>query len=106
MSDPVLETLTRIREQPAVYIGRRSAEALFLFLAGYVTAVQNHTALDLSRYQAFIDGLYAKYGYGDGGHSWAWVLGQVAGGDAAGLDLFFTELTTFEQQPITPDSGT
>ena len=80
MNDPVLDMLTRVRDRPALYLGQHSAEALFLFLAGYVAAVGDLTARDTSGYGAFVEGLYAKYGYGGGGHSWAWVLGQAAGG--------------------------
>jgi hypothetical protein len=98
MSDPVLDVLTRLRERPAMYIGRHSAEDLFLFLVGYTAALQDHSALDISEFSTFIEGLYAKYGYGGGGHSWAWVLGQEAGGDAAGLDLFFKELAAFQNR--------
>lgn len=95
MSDPVLELLVRIRERPGVYIGRYSAKTLFIYLSGYANAIGDHTSLSISRYATFIDGLYAKYGYGDGGHSWAWTLGRVAGSDEAALDLFFAELATF-----------
>jgi hypothetical protein len=95
MGDPVLDMLGRLRERPAVYIGRYSAEALFMFLAGYTAALEDHTSCDVSRYRAFIEGLYAKYGYGGGGHSWAWVLSQTAGGDAEALTLFFAELASF-----------
>lgn len=68
-----------------------------MFLVGYSVALQNHTDLNVSRYREFIDSPYAKYGYGGGGNSWAWVLGQAAGGDAAGLDLFFAELDAFQR---------
>jgi hypothetical protein len=82
-----------------MYIGRYSVEALFMFLGGYTAAVQNQSDVSLTQYREFIDGLYAKYGFGGGGHSWAWVLGQKAGGDAAGLDLFFAELEAFQNKP-------
>src|SRR5262249_51965126 len=98
MDDPILDMLDRLRTSPAMYIGQHSAEALFLYLAGYRNAVADHTARNTALYEAFIEGLYAKYGLGGGGHSWAWVLGQAAGGDAAGLDLFFTELMSFRQR--------
>jgi hypothetical protein len=101
VGDPVLDMLARLRECPAMHIGRHSAEALFLYLAGYTDAVHDHTAHVTSRYAAFIDGLYAKYGRGGGGHGWASVLGEAAGGDAAGLDLFFAELAAFQN----PSSG-
>ena len=96
MDDPVLNMLVRLRSCPAMYIERHSAEALFLYIAGYRNALRDHATGDTARYGEFIDGLHAKYGYGGGGHSWAWVLGQVAGGDSAGLDLFFAELSAFE----------
>ena len=96
MSDPVLDMLGRLRQRPALYIGSYSAEALFMFLCGYTAAMRDHTPLDISRYRAFIDGLYGKYGRGDGGHSWAWVLAQEAGGDAEALSLFFAELASFQ----------
>ena len=101
----MLDILVRLRDRPAMYIGQHSAEALFLFLVGYTAAVGDHTDLDTSRYGAFIDGLYAKYRYGGGGHSWAWVLGQAAGGDAAGLDLFLTELASFQQRHAEPGAA-
>lgn len=97
MDDTVLSMLDRLRERPVMYIGGHSAEALFLFLGGYTSALRDHTDLDTSQYHRFIDGLYARYGRGGGGHSWAWVLGEAAGSDAAGLDLFFAELALFQQ---------
>ncbi len=96
MDDPILDALRRIQTAPALYIGSHSAEKLFLYLCGYRDALSDHAAFDTSRYAAFIDHLYAQYGTSGGGHSWAWVLGQTAGGDAAGLDLFFAELTVFQ----------
>jgi hypothetical protein len=81
-----------------MYIGEHSAEALFLYLTGYSSALQEHTKIDLTQYREFEECLYAKYGRGGGGHSWAWVLGQKTGGDAAALDLFFAELESFTQQ--------
>ena len=98
MSDPILDKLAQMRSRPPLYIGKYSAEALFTYLAGYVGALLDHTDLNLTQYEQFIEGLYARYGYGGGGHSWAWVLGQSAGGDAAGLDLFFAELEAFQQR--------
>jgi len=71
--------------------------ALFLFLAGYRAALREHTDLDLSGYATFIEGLYDRYGRGGGGHSWAYVLTEVAGGDAEGLQLFFEELEAFRR---------
>ena len=97
MDDPVLDLLYRVRKCPAMYVGRHSAEALFMFLGGYVMALVDHTSHDCSRYAAFIEGLSVKYGTGGGGRSWAWVLSRAAGGDAAGLDLFFEELDLFRQ---------
>ena len=104
MGDPVLDMLARLRGCPAMYIGRHSAEALFLYLAGYRDAVHAHAGGDTSGYGAFIEGLYAKYGRGGGGHSWAWVLGRAAGSDSAGLDLFFEELGAFQQRHAEPGS--
>ena len=98
MVDAMLESVARIRHRPAMYVGAHSAEALFLYLAGYTAALQEHTNIDLTQYREFTEGLYAKYGRGGGGHSWAWVLGRKAGGDAAALDLFFAELESFLQQ--------
>jgi hypothetical protein len=69
-----------------------------MFLQGYTAPIGDHTLLDCSQYVAFIQGLYAKYGHGGGGHPWAWVLTHSAGGEAEGLDLFFAELTAFRQQ--------
>ena len=101
----MLDMLARLRDRPALYIGRHSAEALFLYLAGYRDAAADLAGWDMGRYQAFVDGLYAKYGRGGGGHSWAWVLGRVAGGDSAGLDLFFTELAMFQQRHAEPGAA-
>lgn len=98
MGDPVLEMLDRLRDRPAVYIGRYSAEALFMYLVGYTAALGDHTSLDLSRYQEFIDGLYSKYGRGGGGHSWGWILNQAAGGDAEALNIFFADLASFQEK--------
>jgi len=95
MNDPVLDMLDRLRLRPAMYIGRHSAEALFLYLVGYKTAVRDQTTADIAQYDAFIDSLYAKYGRGGGGDSWARVLGHVAGSDELGLELFFAELAAF-----------
>ncbi len=100
MADPILERLNLLRERPAMYIGGYSAEKLFQYLVGYRDALQDHTVKVMSRYEAFIERLYTKYGYGGGGHSWAYVLGQVAGSDAAALDLFFAELDLFQQEYI------
>jgi hypothetical protein len=99
VGDPLLAMLIRLRERPAMYIGRYSAEALFTFLLGYSVAVHDLTFRDTTKYEAFIEALYAKYGRGGGGHSWAYVLGQATGGDAAALDLFFAELESFLQTP-------
>lgn len=98
MADLVLEGIAKMRDRPAIYIGEYSANAMFLFLAGYVSALRDHTKIELTIYHQFIEGLYDKYGRGGGGHSWAWVLGQRAGGDAAALDLFFRELEEFRQR--------
>jgi hypothetical protein len=98
MRDPVLDMLGRLRERPALYIGSDSGEALFMFLCGYTAALRDHTALDVSQYRAFIDGLYAKYGRGGGGHSWAAVLSREAGGDTEALSLFFAELASFQER--------
>ena len=95
MGDPILDMLTRLRERPAFYLGRCSAETLFIYLQGYSQALEEHTTFDISKYVAFIESLYVKYGKGGGGHSWAWVLGQVMGNDTAALDLFFEELMAF-----------
>lgn len=95
MTDPLLHLLAEMRDRPVLYIGRCSVEALFLFLAGYRAALREHTDLDLSDYETFIEGLYERYGRGGGGHSWAGVLAEVAGNDAAGLQLFFEELEAF-----------
>jgi hypothetical protein len=63
-------------------------------------AIRENTGLDIGRFNDFIEGLYTKYGRGGGGHSWAWVLARVAGGDAPGLDLFFAELDAFQQKVV------
>jgi hypothetical protein len=96
MVDPILELLDKVRIRPNLYIGRHSVEALRMYLIGYQAALMDHTDLDLTRYDALIEGLYTKYGYGGGGNSWAWVLAQAAGGDAERLDLFFAELASFQ----------
>jgi hypothetical protein len=98
MNDPILDILAQIRQRPGMYIGTYSAEALYMFLAGYTCAMYVHTKLDPARYREFIEVLHAKYGHGGGGHSWASVLAQSAGGDAAALDLFFAELDFFLQK--------
>ena len=98
MTDPLLQLLVELRDRPVLYIGRYSITALFLFLAGYRAALREHTALDLSDYETFIEGLYDRYGRGGGGHSWAYVLTEVAGGDAEGLQLFFDELEAFRRR--------
>ena len=103
-SDPIFDMLAKLRLQPSLYIGQPNVESLFLYLAGYRTAVQQHTTHDMSRYVEFIDALYSKYGYGGGGHSWASVLAQKAGNDANDLDLFFTELDTFLSSQTEPSS--
>jgi hypothetical protein len=95
MADLVFDLLAKIRQRPALYLGRRSAEALWMYLGGYTDALGDHTDYDFTRYVEFINGLYAKYGRGGGGHSWAWVLGHTAGSDADGFDLFFSELDLF-----------
>ncbi len=95
MSDPILDMLERLCERPTMYIGQHSVESLFLFLAGYKASLRDHTDHNTSRYDVCIDSLYAKYGHGGGGHSWARVLSEAANGDAAGLDLFFAELAMF-----------
>ena len=97
MNDPIFELLGKLQVTPALYIGSHSAEKLFMYLCGYKDALRDHSDFDISRYQDFIEYLYAKYGMGGGGHSWAWVLGQAAGGDAEGLDLFFAEMKAFQQ---------
>jgi hypothetical protein len=95
MDDPVFNMLAVLRKRPAKYIGRCSVETLRTHLIGYRCALEDHADFDLTRFDSFIEGLYTKYGRGGGGHSWAWVLGQAAGGDAAGLDLFFAEMDAF-----------
>jgi hypothetical protein len=100
--DPMLDMLIRLQQHPAQYIGKHSVEALFLYLAGYRDAARDLSDRDSSRYSEFVEGLYAKYGRGGGGNSWAWVLDQVAGGDAHGLDLFFGELDEFLRRHNTP----
>jgi hypothetical protein len=100
MDDPILELLGRARTCPAMYIGKHSAEHLFLYLVGYRQAIQERTELDTSRFSRFIESLYEKYGAGGGGHSWAWVLSHKAGGDPEGLDLFFAELDLFLQTEL------
>lgn len=75
---------------------------MFLYLAGYIAALQDHTSIDLSQYTRFIESLYEKYGRGGGGHSWARVLGKKTGSDAAALDLFYDELEVFLKQPDEP----
>ena len=100
MGDPILEMLGRLRQRPNLWIGEHSVDALRRYLNGYAEAIRENTNLDITRYSDFIEGLYAKYGRGGGGHSWAWVLTQAAGGDAPGLDLFFTELDAFQQKAV------
>jgi hypothetical protein len=78
-----------------MYIGRDSAVVLFDHLAGYVRAVEDHTKLDSSLYESFIQSLYDKYGHGGGGESWATQLTATAGGDTQAFYLFFKELDTF-----------
>jgi hypothetical protein len=95
MTDPVLESIARTRRCPAMYFGEHSAKAMFLYLAGYCGALQDHTNFDLTQYGEFIETLYAKYGRGGGGHSWASVLAEKTGSDAAALGLFFDELEAF-----------
>jgi len=95
MVDPMLDSIARIRHRPAMYIGSHSAKAMFLYLAGYSGALQDHTKIDLTPYMEFLESLYSKYGRGGGGHSWAWVLAEKTGSDAAALDLFFDELEAF-----------
>jgi hypothetical protein len=98
--DPVLENIARIRHRPAKYIGSHSVEAMFLYLAGYSGALQDHTGNDAAQYQRFILSLYLKYQPGGGGHSWAWLLSEKAGSDSAALDLFYDELDAFlERKP-------
>jgi hypothetical protein len=93
--DPVLEDIARIRRQPAAYIGSHSAEAMFLYLAGYSKALRDHTGIYAAHYQGFILSLYLKYQPGGGGHSWPWLLTEKAGNDSAALDLFYDELDAF-----------
>jgi hypothetical protein len=93
--DPVLENIARIRHRPAKYIGSHSAEAMFLYLAGYREALQDHTGIVAAQYQRFILSLYLKYQPGGGGNSWAWLLREKAGSDSAALDLFYDELDAF-----------
>ena len=71
MVNPVFEMLASVRQRPALYIGTHSVGALWMYLIGYSAALEDHTDFDLTRYDDFIDGLYAKYGRGGGGHSWA-----------------------------------
>jgi hypothetical protein len=95
MADPVLESIARTRHRPTMYFGAHSAEAMFLYLAGYSVALKDHTNIDLTQYGEFLESLYTKYGRGGGGNSWAWVLGQKTGSDSAALELFYDELDTF-----------
>jgi hypothetical protein len=88
-----------------MYIGEHSARAMFLYLEGYRAALRDHTKIDLSQYAEFIDSLYAKYGRGGGGHSWAWVLAEKTGSDAAALDLFYDELEAFLKKKKEKGSG-
>ena len=96
--DPVFAVLDLIRPRPGMYIGKASARALFQFLNGYIAALRDHTALGFTEWHAFVEVLYGRYGYGGGGESWARVLGRAAGGDAAGLDLFYAELDAFRRR--------
>jgi hypothetical protein len=98
MPDRMLESIARTRHRPAMYLGAHSAEAMFLYLVGYSGALEEHTNIDLTLYTEFLESLCTRYGRGSGGHSWAWVLGQLTGSDSAALDLFYDELDKFLQQ--------
>lgn len=41
-----------------MYIGSRTAEAMFSFLVGYAIALHDHTEIDLTPYEEFIESLY------------------------------------------------
>jgi hypothetical protein len=69
MDNPIPNFLAQLRIRPAMYIGKHSVEALFMFLCGYSAAIQDQTKLDLAQYRSFIESLYAKYGYGGGRQS-------------------------------------
>ena len=98
MTDAALDWIAQMRDRPTKFPGAHSAEAMFNFLAGFATALHDHTTADLTQYGAFIDSLYAKYGSAGDGHSWATALARHAGSDAAALDLFFEELDAFRNR--------
>jgi hypothetical protein len=103
MEDPFESVLVKVRDQPGMYIGQKSAESLFMFLHGFTFALNQYTGLKSTWYDDFIDHLYDKFGRGGGGHSWASVLTYKAGSEDTALDLFFEELDRFQSRRAKSD---
>jgi hypothetical protein len=103
-ADPILKLLLQSRQRPGMYFGSNELKDVHQFLAGYRMALYElmlqdsrlAAHADTSQSEAFFEGLYVKYGRGGGGHSWAFVLTNAAGGDRdAAWTLLQRELSEF-----------
>ena len=87
-----LDLLGRIRKRPGMFIGKRSARGLFLFLQGWLYGKGSVDDFDVLR--QFEEWIAAKYKISSS-HSWADIITFYSEGDVEALESFFDLLDEF-----------
>lgn len=98
----VFELLSKIQQQPGMYIGRTSVRDLIIFLEGYKIARMElgiaPTEKEMEFYRQFQPWLQERYGISISA-SWAKLIELYTGSDELGFYRFFELLEEFWQRP-------